>query len=63
MLGAAVGFVPFLFHFKDYDGRGLAYLMGAFIGSVVGAALLFAFVAGLRNKLVFGKHPELRRGH
>ena len=57
MLGAAIGILATLFHLDDYQGSGAGRIVGGFFGAVVSGAFMFGLVAGLRNRLIFGKQP------
>ena len=58
MLGAVAAVVSVLFNLDKYESRGTAYLVGGFFGAVIGGAFLCALVAGLRNRMVFGKQAR-----
>ena len=55
IMGAVAGIVAVLFNLKDYQGGGLAHIVGGFIGGMIGGAFMFGLVALLRNRLIFGK--------
>jgi len=56
--GAATGIVAVLFNLADLPTGNVARLVGQLAGSIIGGALMFGFVAKLRNRAVLGAQTD-----